>query len=186
LKCVSESKILSDCQWHEFDISKSKRVLFDGIHLCETDRNGAGYRQLHIGGFVLSGGVFGPPDIIRRVISPLGYAEASPGVFPNQPGSPAVIPELAIFPAVVSELAIFPDFVLNLVISPSVIPELAMPSVVVEERTTPDETVQKHSETQSLDWAAEHRIDLAENPPPDSNDLENPESEVSSDAKVGV
>jgi hypothetical protein len=85
LNDVSESWILSDGQWHEFSISKSRKLQVDEIRLCHIDRNGTESRDLHIGAFIISDDVFGPPEILRRVISPFGLAAVSviPTFFPD-------------------------------------------------------------------------------------------------------
>jgi hypothetical protein len=66
----SSTPILSDGLWHDFSVLNHDGIIVDAIRLCQTGRNRLGSSQLHLGGFSLSGDVFGPWEIIGPQLPP--------------------------------------------------------------------------------------------------------------------
>lgn len=63
LDSVEASDALRDGLWHEFVITDVGMPM-DAVRLCQTGRNGSGSPQMHLGGFRLTGTVFGPPEFL--------------------------------------------------------------------------------------------------------------------------
>jgi hypothetical protein len=73
----SGTSVLDDGELHEFVVN-FEGLPMKAIRLCQTGRNGVGSCQMHINGFMVSGDVLGPPELIsqrtRFVSSDLGFA----------------------------------------------------------------------------------------------------------------
>jgi hypothetical protein len=58
------TNILGDCCCHAFVICSSKRLLVDGVRLCQDGRNGVESKQMHLAVFMLSGDVVSPLEVV--------------------------------------------------------------------------------------------------------------------------
>jgi hypothetical protein len=137
---VLGNDILSDGELHEFEIPKSRVMMVKGIRLCQLGANRTGSRQLHIGGFILSGDVLVPPEIVEPITFPANMTEEemSLAVAEAHGISPVVVSELEMSLAVFSEQAI----------SPLSVPGLEISAAITEEWIIPEEADQGNLQSQ--------------------------------------